>query len=188
MMGSAEYIEEEKRLASKLITALQSADLPDLKGVVCAFFQEVGGQKAYARLLVREFRRSKVGSMIRARILEMILHATKTMSAREGAKDVQLLSDADLDRELMKMLSKIPRNGEIASAEDARHTPPLVGEVARAIKTGQKSGPSPDQAPATERDHVEGDSGGPEEVVAREDQAEHRDPETVRAYADPEGL
>ncbi len=109
--------QEEIELVRALGHAMRSAELPDLKAIVCSFFRKLGGHDAFADILLENFRESQPGSQSKMRIFEMILQASKTITQKEGSRDVNLLSDADLDRELRSLLAKVPDAGKFAGVK-----------------------------------------------------------------------
>lgn len=92
-------------LISAMADALQDAEMPDLKAIICAFTRRVGGADGIAKMLMREYRAAKDGSMIRTMILQMILQGSKAISAKEQSRDASMVTDADLDKEISKLLS-----------------------------------------------------------------------------------
>lgn len=112
-------IRKADKLANDMAEALKGAAMPDLKSVVCAFAKRCGGADGIAKMLMREYRDAKPGTMIRAMVLQMILQGFKSLSAKEAPRDASLISDEDLNRELTLVLSKLPRHdpGETASGQ-----------------------------------------------------------------------
>jgi len=88
-----------------MANALQDAEMPDLKAIICAFTRRVGGADGVARMLMREYRDAKPGSMIRSMILQMILQGSKVISAKEKGKEgLDMVSDEDVNKEIDRLI------------------------------------------------------------------------------------
>ena len=98
---------------------MRDAEFPDLKAIICSFMRISGGAQGVAKMLKREYRDAKPGSMIRSMILNMILQGAKSVSGREGARDASTISDEDLNKELLKVLNEVPKSGKFNSLTDA---------------------------------------------------------------------
>lgn len=108
-------------MAGALVEALAHAEMPDLKAIICAFMRRSGGADGIAKMLMREYRQAKPGTMIRSMILQMILQGSKVISAKEQSRDESMISDADLDKEVQTILKNIPvRTSPGARDDDAR--------------------------------------------------------------------
>ena len=107
-------VQDNKTLLDMMSKAMGTAQLPDLKAIVCSFFNQLGGHDAFAQLLIEQFRAAKPGSMIKARITEMILQAAKVITSKEAARDVNLLTDEDLQKELRLLLGSVVDAGKYA--------------------------------------------------------------------------
>lgn len=127
--------DREKHLEAKLerdkfdravAEVMKDAEFPDLKAILCQFLKLTGGAEGVARMLRREYKAAKPGSMIRSMILQMILQGTKAISIKESARDASLISDADIDRELAGILGGIPNAGKYAGAP-AVEVPSVIG-------------------------------------------------------------
>lgn len=107
---------EKGQLERAVAVAMKDAEFPDLKAILCQFLKLTGGAEGVARMLRREYKSAKPGSMIRSMILQMILQGTKAISQKEAARDASLISDADIERELASIMGSIPSAGKYASA------------------------------------------------------------------------
>lgn len=80
---------------------------PSLADLASHFFACAGGTKAVARMLFDEFAAAKQGSIIRQRILEMVLRVTKAADDKMGpAADLGMLTEADLEAEIEAILGR----------------------------------------------------------------------------------
>lgn len=77
---------------------------PDLAELVAYFFKAAGGVKAVATLLYEEFVAAKPGSLIRQRIMELVLRNARHVSERLSPDDMGMLSEADLDSEILRLI------------------------------------------------------------------------------------
>ena len=85
---------------------------PQLAELVCCFFEEAGGTRAVAKLLYREFKAAKPGTLTRQRILDMILRGMKFANEKNpGRNDLGVLTDDDLTRELESVVSRLSADG-----------------------------------------------------------------------------
>jgi peptide subunit release factor 1 (eRF1) len=98
------FTRRQANLVSSMADALKDAEMPDLKSIICAFTRRVGGADGVARMLMREYRAAKEGSMIRSMILQMILQGSKVISAKEQSRDASMISDEDVNKELNRIL------------------------------------------------------------------------------------
>lgn len=91
---------------------------PRLAEVSSHFFAIAGGPKRVAQLLYEEFVASKPGSIIRQRILDMILRMTKFANERSGGDldDLSQLSEDDLRNNLAEVLKDLAQSN--ASEEE----------------------------------------------------------------------
>lgn len=110
--------ESKEQLIDSMAEAMQCAEMPDLKAIICAFLRRSGGADGIARMLMKEYNESKSGSMIRSMILQMILQGSKAISSKEQARDASMISDEDLEKELKKIVNSVPKSGKYAGAED----------------------------------------------------------------------
>lgn len=97
------------KLVEDMVDAISEAELPSLKAVVCQFMRLVGGAEGLAKMLMKEYNQAKAGTMIRSMILQMILQGTKAVAAKEEARDVSMISDADLNREILTLVNNAER-------------------------------------------------------------------------------
>lgn len=122
MKSGIEKIDEARhnseRLVASMAEAMEHAEFPDLKSIICAFTRRVGGADGVAKMLIREYRAAKDGSMIRSMILQMILQGSKVISAKEQSRDASMISDEDLNREMTTLLDNAQKAGRYAGAAD----------------------------------------------------------------------
>ena len=109
---------ETERLAAEMASAMHDAIMPDLKSIICAFTRRAGGADGIAKMLLREYRDAKPGTMIRAMVLQMILQGSKAVSAKEASRDASMISDEDLEKEVNAIMNSVPRSGKYAGADD----------------------------------------------------------------------
>ncbi len=82
---------------------------PQVREIAAHFFHIAGGPKAVALLLYQEFEASKPGSLMRQRILQLVLNATKYANEQAGRgplDELGLLSEQDIEREILSLLEK----------------------------------------------------------------------------------
>lgn len=133
-------------------------EVPRLEELVSHFFKAAGGPKEMAKILYTEFLAAPSGSQIRQRILEMMIRATTNankMSPSDG--DLSLLSEEDLHRMGLKLMSELPN-------ERAEHTRPFgqADEKAGAAPAETERGADADNAGAARPGVVCEDAGGAE--------------------------
>lgn len=105
---------------------------PDLARLTACFFQVAGGERAVAKMLYEEFAAAGEGSVVRQRILDMILRATRFTTERmHSVEELGQLSDDDLERELNLVMEDLAEHLGASSGEEA----------------GQEAGHKPDAAP-----------------------------------------
>jgi hypothetical protein len=122
---------------------------PDLAALVGHFFRHAGGEAAVARMLFDEYRDSPPGGVVRQRILDMILRATKFANDKEApTDDLGSLSEDDLERELTELIGEAVgdvQEGERAAgpagAEAPAGPPPQGGAGAAAAGGVADAGP-----------------------------------------------
>ncbi len=102
---STERAAEAEGLVNAMADAMQHAEMPDLKAIICAFTRKCRGADGIASMLLREYKAAKPGTMIRCMILQMILQSSKAISSKMQARDESMISDDDLDRELATIMS-----------------------------------------------------------------------------------
>src|SRR5262245_29850995 len=95
---------------------------PQLAELAGHFFRVAGGPRQVAQMLYDEFMHGRPGSLVRQRILDMVLRAVK-----EGARlsppppELGILSEEDLLRELSLAAGDVPLStlaGELARCEE----------------------------------------------------------------------
>lgn len=80
---------------------------PNLAELAAAFFEAAGGTRTVARLLYDEFSAADAGSLMRQRILEMILRVTKAADDKmTGPRELGILSEEDLLAEAQEIISR----------------------------------------------------------------------------------
>ena len=78
---------------------------PQLAEVSAHFFQIAGGTREIARMLYLEYQNAKDGSLLRQRVLEMILRVARFANEQQApAADLALLSDEDLEKNACDLL------------------------------------------------------------------------------------
>lgn len=101
-------------LAEAMVEALKHAEMPDLKAIICAFMRLAGGAEGIARMLRREYKQAKPGSMIRSLILQMILNGSKAISAKQQSRDESMLTDEDIEKEVRAITDNAQKAGRYA--------------------------------------------------------------------------
>ncbi len=87
-----------------------TATLPHLSELAEHFIRLQGGPQAVAMMLKKEWDEANPGSIVRARILEMLLRTWKIAEDKtENLSDLGLLTKADLDREIDERLKEITK-------------------------------------------------------------------------------
>ncbi len=82
-------------------------DQPDLTRLVMHFFGQAGGESGVAKLLFDEFAAAKTGSIVRQRIMDLIIRALKTSNELVGVDhDLSHLTEEEIDRELDSLIEK----------------------------------------------------------------------------------
>lgn len=86
---------------------------PQLAELVSHFFSIAGGPRQVARMLWDEYQVAKAGSLIRNRILDMILRVTRYANEKAPpVNDLGMLSEKDLDQEIESLISQLPAVSE----------------------------------------------------------------------------
>ena len=86
---------------------------PQLAELAGHFITKVGGMRALAGLLAEEFRAAQPGSVVRQRILDMILRALKFANERSGpGDDLSLMEEGEIERNLEGLLGEILDDGQ----------------------------------------------------------------------------
>jgi hypothetical protein len=100
---------------------LKKAEFPDLKAILCQVVKRMGGPKGIAKIMLQEFETAKPGSMQRAMLLQMVMQGAKSVSAKENARDIGLISDDDLETEMLRLIGKLhgPTSGTDSGGEPA---------------------------------------------------------------------
>lgn len=98
---------------------------PQLAEVAAHFFAQVGGPRQVAKMLVGEFQTAKQGSVVRQRILDMILRVTRFANEKNAPRDdLGMLSEEDLAREFKAAMADLPEEVfDAASPETAAGVP-----------------------------------------------------------------
>ena len=110
--------EEEKKVPEIVKQAIRGGiKEPQLAEIAAHFFQRAGGARAVARLLYEEFTAARPGSIIRQRILDMILRVTKFANEKSvKPDDLGLLNDDDLETELTEAIKSVERSAWVKDA------------------------------------------------------------------------
>lgn len=86
---------------------------PDLAKLVSHFFDICGGEQSVARLLYQEFVAADPGSLARQRILDMLFRCLAKVTDRTPPDDdMGVLTDGDLEREILELTGEIESHGE----------------------------------------------------------------------------
>lgn len=94
---------------------------PDLACLVSHFFDHAGGERAVAKMLYDEFSEAKQGSIVRQRILDLILRSTKYANEQAPpVDDLGLLTEADLEAEFEHLVDEIGSLDEREEQEDSQ--------------------------------------------------------------------
>ena len=119
---------------------------PQLAELSAHFIAHAGGMSGLAKLLYTEFIAANSGGLMRQRILEMVLRATKFANERAPKlDDVQDLTDEDLERELFSQVQRL----EDFHAEAARRSSEQPAAPAGLLSQRQAEEEGPDaQGPA----------------------------------------
>ncbi len=99
----------KKRIPDGVKKAIaQGAEAPRMEDVVAHFFHAVGGPRAFARVLHEEFMSAKPGSLIRSRVLDMVLRSLKFSNERApNLGDLSLMGDEDLARAAEEIMGRM---------------------------------------------------------------------------------
>jgi hypothetical protein len=140
MSGSRKKRQKAKILAKLIATGAETD--PRFEDIAGHFIRAAGGPAAIAKILYQEFLRAPQGSLIRQRILEMVLRAAKFAAERRPPpSDLGLLSDDDLELEIAETL------GEASLLDDGSEAAPeslldknLIPEVPYTLSEGSRDG------------------------------------------------
>jgi hypothetical protein len=123
---------------------------PQLAEVAAHFFAQAGGPREVAKMLFLEFTKAKEGSVVRQRILDMILRVTRFANEKNAPRDdMGMLSEEDLASEFELAMAELPKEAFDAAAESAEavsgpgpavHDP---GATAAAAASGGVADPGP---------------------------------------------
>lgn len=105
---------KRKRIPESVQKALKEGlREPQLAEISAYFFQAAGGTRAVAKMLWDEFNASAPGSLMRQRILDLVLKATKFANEKSGVvDDLGMLSQEDLERELQGLAWEVGQQGK----------------------------------------------------------------------------
>lgn len=101
------HADAKKADANRVLGALISQRPPTLEEFLELFFTAAGGAKAVAAMLFTEFHAARPGSLLRTRVLEMVVRAMKHTEGKDKTVEMGLLSDDDLDREVEQRLESL---------------------------------------------------------------------------------
>ena len=103
----------DARAAEKVVVeflrqaAAAPAAAPRLGDLASHFFESAGGPRAVAQMLYDEFAAARPGSLIRQRILDLVLKCVRfEHETNPRPTDLAGLSEADLNRELVDVLAE----------------------------------------------------------------------------------
>lgn len=92
---------------------------PQLAEIAAFFFEAAGGTRQVAKLLHDEFLAGHPGSMVRQRILDLVLRATKFSNEKsKGADDLGILNEADLEANLTELINESGGSTEPSPEEE----------------------------------------------------------------------
>lgn len=104
---------EARKERSRLLSLLEKeVEGPRYEDLSAHFFSAAGGTRAIAKMLYDEFTAARQGSMIRQRILDMVLRSAKYASEKSPAVDVGMMTDADLEAELEALVGEAETDGD----------------------------------------------------------------------------
>jgi hypothetical protein len=84
---------------------------PQLAEVAAHFFAHAGGPRQVSKMLFDEFVAAKQGSVVRQRILDMILRVTRFANEKNAPRDdLGMLTEDDLQREFEAAMAEIPED------------------------------------------------------------------------------
>lgn len=117
---------------------------PQLAEVAAHFFAQAGGPRQVAKMLYHEFRKAKQGSVVRQRILDMILRVTRFANEKNGPRDdMGMLSEGDLEREFKAAMAELPEEVFDAAAESTAAVPGPGPAIHDPEATAAASAPDP---------------------------------------------
>lgn len=129
-----------KEISDELRKSVRNAgasipQLAELAGYFCAV---VGGPKAFANLLFQEFAEAPSGSIIRQRILDMILRTIQNANqAMPLITEVQNMEEDDLEREMALVLEKVNSGSESGRTTEASPEKELPKEASVGVVATQ---------------------------------------------------
>lgn len=86
---------------------------PQVSELAYEFFRAAGGVGKVARMILKDYKEAKPGSMMRVRVMEIILYSLKFVnSQRPNVKDASLLTDEALQMGAEDILRTAMRNVE----------------------------------------------------------------------------
>lgn len=119
---------KKKSDADKLRDLLHSKiEEPRLDELVGAIIHAMGGTKGAALFIVQEINSSTSGSALRKGLMDMLLRSLKAIADRSQPGDVSLLSDKDLDREMVDLAQRMLSEGD-DHPDDPEPDPPADDE------------------------------------------------------------
>ncbi len=107
-------------LASVMKALTEAVKDPQVSEIASHAIHLMGGPQGFAKNLMTEYKAAKAGSVVRMRILEFILRATKFANEAAGITgDLGLVSEADLERIVTERIDKVlhepEKNGDAKS-------------------------------------------------------------------------
>lgn len=95
--------------AEKILSA--DVDLPHAAEIVSHFMAACGGPQEFSQLLYGEFKNAEEGSIVRQRILDMIIKLlNKAHDDMPTVPPLGLLEDSDLRKMLLEIVHKRPKS------------------------------------------------------------------------------
>lgn len=123
-------VEGERNAATKhkLLDLVHGHKPPTVEEFLEHFFNAAGGPKLVAKMLYTEFLSARPGSMLRTRVLEMIVRALKYNEGKDKTVEMGLLDDNDLESMIQTRMQSLN-----AKNEDAKQLGPGTAPAAAGV-------------------------------------------------------
>ncbi len=99
--------------ANRLLTLATSHKAPTVEEFLEHFFGAAGGPKAVAKMLFAEFAGAKPGSLLRTRVLEMVVRALRYNEGKDKVVEMGLLSDEDIDAMIEQRMANMQGRDDV---------------------------------------------------------------------------
>jgi hypothetical protein len=99
--------------ANKLLNLAIGHRPPTVEEFLEHFFRAAGGPKLVAKMLFTEFQSAKPGSMLRTRVLEMVVRALRYNEGKDKTVEMGLLSDDDLDDMIDQKMNNLAARDDV---------------------------------------------------------------------------